>query len=406
MDALGGATCDGARRVGASAVVPLRASCRDAFLLLRPVRWKDRRYFMDLSVSGKLREKLSGPINPAALELIVGLTLALWTFFRIVLVHSSLASSYWVGMHKPMQYVQAIVLGSLITTIACKWSSLKVPSVALLFCLLLSSLTAWRMKDDLAPLALALFLVASRGMSLRRLARYYVAALAAALAAAMLLVCAMRVRHGEFSPKDALLLRYGFEDQYVIAIGIFSALSAAAMIARSSRSKRVLVVVCVLCAVVAFVSLHAKRMAIFMLALAACVYFGERRRAELLRLLSRREVRMTLAVLPVVLFCASNDLAKFYSFNAGRSGYTMLAPTFGYLFAACLGVMHARATLARRCLKGNLLVFTVAILYTLLLLFEAQPVYLEFNYSLLLLGLALDWGGQRGAEGGKNHFPE
>lgn len=361
---------------------------------------------MDLSVSEKLKEKMSGPISPAALELIVGFTLALWTFCRILFVHSSLASSYWVGTNKPMQYVQAIVLGFLIAAIACKGIDLKPVSIALLFCLFLSSVTLWKMKNNLNPLVLALFLVVSRGMSLRRLARYYIGATIAALAAAMLLTCVMMVRHGEFSLKDALLLRYGFEEQYVMAMAIFSALAAAAVIVRKKRSRNALMVACVLCAAVAFVPLHAKRMAIFMLALAACVFFGEAKRDDLLRLLSRREVRMALAVLPIVLLCVSNDLAKFYSIDVGRSGYAKLVPTFGYLFTVCLGAMHARAALARPCARGNLIVFLVAALYALLLMFETQPIYLEFNFSLLLFGLALGWGGQHEAVDDMGHLPE
>ena len=345
---------------------------------------------MDLSVSEKLKERLSGPISSAALELFVGLTLAFWTFFRVLLVHSSLASSYWVGTNKPMQYVQAIVLGLLIAAVACKELDLKPVGMALLFCLLFSSVSLWRMEGNLNLLVLALFLVASRGMSLRRLARYYIAAVIAAIAAAVLLVCAMKVRHGEFVLKDALLLRYGFENQYVMAVAIFSALAAAAMIVRKQRLKHMLMVASALCAVVAFVPLHAKRMAIFMIALGACVYLTEIKRDDLLRLLSRREVRVALAALPIALFCVSNDLAEFYSVDLGRSGYARLVPTFGYLFTVCLGVMYARATLARPCLKGNLIVFLVVILYVLLLIIETQPIYLEFNFSLLLLGLALD----------------
>lgn len=93
-----------------------------------------------------------------------------------------------------------------------------------------------------------------------------------------------------------------------------------------------------------------------------------------------------------MLFCVANDAPAFLQFTFDRSVYTGFVPLFGYASLFCFGVLYVRAVLLWPEDDGLFIVFAAFVLCSLWLLCEVEPMYLEFNLTLILLGAGVRRG--------------
>ncbi len=339
-----------------------------------------------------VRERLSAPVSERALETILGVALALWTFGEILFEHSTFAQTFWCVANRPVQYVQALVVGCLVAILAAKRFRLGVREVALMFPLLFFALLVWGKSRDPHTLVLALFAVCAQGMDLRRLARVYAAGAVVTLVAALALTGWVYTRDPAFSLRNVVFGRYVFGYFGALSCLLFSIVSAACLFVRGRKARVGLAVLCVAFAALSAVPLHSKRCAVFLLLLAALIA-ADVWRGEALARVARRDVTLwAVAVLPAVLFCLVGDMRTLYGAGFGLGAYANMTKVWGLGFSAAAALVFARAVLSWRGRDVDPVMVGIVCLFSLLLVFEQMPMNLEFNVTLLLLAQGLAQG--------------
>lgn len=332
-----------------------------------------------------VRERLSAPVSERALETILGATLALWTFGEILFEHSTFAQALWCVANRPVQYVQALVVGCLVAVLASKRFRLGVRDVALMFPLLFFALLVWGKSRDPHTLVLALFAVCVQGIDLRRLARAYATGAMVALVAALALTGWVHSLDSSFSLRNVVFGRYVFGYPGALSCLLFSIVSAACLFVRVRKARVGLAVLCVAFAALSAAPLHAKRCGVLFLLLAALIV-ADVLRGEALARVARRDLTLwVVAVLPAVLFCLVGDMRTLYGAGFELGAYANMTMVWGLGFSAAAALLFARAVLSWRGRDVDPVMIGIICFFSFLLVFEQQPMNLEFNVTLLML---------------------
>lgn len=339
-----------------------------------------------------VRERLSAPVSERALETILGVALALWTFGEILFEHSTFAQTFWCVANRPVQYVQALVVGCLVAALASKRFRLGARDVALMFPLLFFALLVWGKSRDPHTLVLALFVVCVQGMDLRRLARMYAAGVVCALVITLAVTGWVYTKDPAFSLKNLVFGRYMFGYFGALSCLVLGLASALSVVVRGRRARVALALACVAFAAVSAVPLHSKRCALFLLLLSAIIAIELRWPERLEAALSNRWARWGVALLPAALFCLVSDMRMLYGAGFGMGAYANMPKAWGLGFSLSAAVLFAFAIVGKPGRKVQPIVLAVAVLYALLFVFEQLPMNLEFNFGLMVLALGLYQG--------------
>ena len=346
----------------------------------------------DSQQSSKL-PALSKPISSHALEIFVGIVLALWVFGTIAFKQSVISSTDWAAAIKPYSFLLALTAGCLVASLACKGIDFELAGAVGLCCMLFAVLIYWRLANNAQPLVLALFLLAVKDMDLKRLLRFYAGGAIAGLVGSAVLVAVFSTSGIADCATSPLPILGAFNEPSIIACILFSVLCALTIGSGDNPRIRIaLVAACLLCAAAAFTFLHAKRCAFLIITLGVYHLANWKFADSLNSVFSRKSARWFLAALPIALFCLSNDAARFLGIGAQTGAYSVAIPTYGYAIVVCFAVLYVRAILIGGNHGMRPAVAVVAILYALFFLFEAFPMHLELNGALLMLSVGLGRG--------------
>lgn len=328
------------------------------------------------------------PVDDHALETLVGVAIAVWTFGQLVFTHATVGQLALVRDFSLGTCCQAIALGCLVAAIASRRFDFKPVGLVGLGVLLFSSISIWSKSQDLRLLVLALLIVAARNMDMRCLLRFFVGGAVSALLCvtvlAVLGVSAIRV-NPEFS--------FGFASAKTVACLLFAIVSALSLLAEDRRTRIVCAVVCVVCAVVAMFVLRVNSYAIFMVLVGEFVVFQDVLGCRLARIMAHREFGWFMAAVPIVLFCLCQDSDKYFTFASFLGGgYKALLTQYGTASLCCFAVVYVRAALLADRGERTTLAWLLLCVYFVACVFDANTVYLEFNGLLLFLTLGTDRG--------------
>lgn len=337
--------------------------------------------------------RLNAPPSARSLDNLAYVMLGLWVFGEIVFAQSTASAISWAIPVEPLLAIDAVVLGCLVVVLACKKFDFELPGTVGLVCLLFSALMVWNQRGDTHLVFLVLFLLVFKEMDLRKAMRVYAISAFAAFVVAIGISFFVHPEIDAFSLKSAILGRYAFEYSGAIACLLFSILAAVALSSsRESAVRIVLIVACVICAAGAFGLLYARRSAVLMLALAAFLAMDRKKPQSLAGLLSRREARWFIAVFPIALFCLSSDALGMLGIGSTQSAIAVFPSLFGYSALACLGALYVRSILLWGEDEGSAVPWVLFVLFAIYFVFESQPLYLEFNCTLLMLSMGLKRG--------------
>jgi len=128
---------------------------------------------------------MARPLSSQALEVLVGVALAIWTAGEIAFAHSIASSAPWVLSPGLIHFTRAIAAGCLIAAIACKQFDFRLLGILGLFGLVFPALVVWNRGHDAHLIILVLFLLSVRDLDYRRVFRFYAAGVMAGFAVAI-----------------------------------------------------------------------------------------------------------------------------------------------------------------------------------------------------------------------------
>lgn len=335
-----------------------------------------------------LKERAERPMSDHALETLVGVAIAAWTFGQLVFTHAtvgqlSIARDFSLGT-----CCQAVALGCLIAAIASRRFVFEPAGLVGLGVLLFSSITVWNKLQDLRLLVLALLIIAARNMDMRRLLRFFVGSALLALLCVTALAF-MGVTMIKFDPTPS----FGFTSAKVVACLLLGIVSALCLLANGRRTRIICAVTCLVCAAVAMLVLKVRSYAIFMTAVAVLVVCQDMLARRLSRIMAHREFGWFMAALPIVLFCLCQDSGKFFAFasNIG-GGYKALLAQYGMAALCCFAMVYVRTAMIASRDERSTFAWLLFCVYLVACAFDVNTAYLEFNGLLLFLALGVGRG--------------
>lgn len=335
-----------------------------------------------------LRERADGPMDGHAIETLVGVAVAAWTFGQIVFVHATVGQLPFAREFSLGVCCQAVALGCLIAAIASRRFEFEPAGLVALGVFLFVVITFWNKSKDPRLLVLALLVIAARRMNLRRLLRFY----AGGAVAALLCVLALAV-FGVTTIKYTPSPGFGFANVKTVGC-LLMGIVAAICIIEDKRDMRIpCFVLCLACAAVTVIVLRTMSYAVFMVIIGACVLGRDVLTRFASRLMAHREFGWFMAALPIVLFCLCQDTGKLFPFASFvKGGYSSVLGQYGFAALCCFAMVYVRAALLAD--RGHRTTFTWAMLLMYLLLLTSEPnlMYLEFNGLLVFLALGADKG--------------
>lgn len=315
--------------------------------------------------------------------------LALWVFGRLVFVHSGVGVLPGVAACSPMAWVQAIAFGCAVAAIAAKEVRADIAGQAILGLLFVASLVVFRQLADPNLAAFALLLAASWGVRPQRLLGVGVGAITAAI----LCVGVLRIAPSGFAGAGRqALLGLHFKDSRVIPLLSLCVLSCLFVAVRGRRPRMALCVPCVLCAAACVVRYDARRYALLLLLLVACVVADAVRHDELKALACDTRLRMCMAVAPPLLCAVVCDLASKYGLRAAgvdTGAYVSFLQIYGLLPLLLVMALYVRAALHIDFGVGLFPLWAVFAIYAVVLTCDARGMLVEMNLPLLLLSAGL-----------------
>ena len=335
-----------------------------------------------------LRERADRPMDDHALETLVGVAVAIWTFGQLVFVHGTVGQLPFAREFSLGVCCQSVALGCLIAAIASRRFEFEPAGLAGLGVLLFVTITVWSKLKEPRLLVLALLIIAARQMDLRRLMRFYLGGAVAAL-----LVVTALAAFGIATITYDSQPGYGFGNAKVVGC-LLMGIVVAACIIEGRRDMRIpCLALCLVCAGVALLVLRLKSYAVIMALIAACVLFQDSLTRFASGIIARREFSWFMAALPIVLFCLCQDTAKFYPFASFiGGGYKSFLGQYGFAALCCFAIVSVRATLLANRGEGTVLTWTLLLICIFVLTFDENAMYLEFNGMLLFLALGAGRG--------------
>lgn len=330
-----------------------------------------------------LKERADRPMDDHALETLVGVAIAAWTFGLLVFTHATVGQLPFSRDFSLGTCCQAVALGCLIAAIASKRFDFKPAGLVGLGVLLFSSISIWNKSQDLRLLVLALLVVAARGMDMRRLLRFF----AGAAALALLCVTTLAVT-GVTTVRVDPTLAFGFASAKTVACLLLGITSALCLTVEDRRMRIPCAVVCLVCAALAMFILKVRSYAVFMALVGVLVVFQDVIARRLSGIMAHREFGWFMAAAPIVLFCLCQDSDKYFTFASFLGGgYKALLTQYGTASLCCFAVVYVRAALLADRGERTTLAWLLLCVYFVACAFDANTVYLEFNGLLLFLTL-------------------
>ena len=333
----------------------------------------------------RLKEMANEPVSDRWVDALVRCALALWTFGQIVFVHSAMGELPWVVDAGIAQLFQACVGGCLVAALACRGFGFRPASVVIMFCALVVAVSVWRKVGDLHLIVLLLFVLVARGMDLRSLFRCYVYS----AIAGMLVVCGSSVlgmaATRVFLHVDGYAVSYGFSSDGAFGSILLSVLVGMVLGSREAPSWHGVVLLSVLSAIVALVVLGSAFVALLAIVFAVCVCVHAHLPDVVHSIAVRPEWHWLVAVAPVVLLCVIADGTKLFKLPATVGAYELGVGLYGYGALVCLLLMYVRSILLLGASGWSFLALCGCVLFSLLLVCEQTPLFMECNCTLLLL---------------------
>lgn len=336
-----------------------------------------------------LLKRAEEPVPHEWIDRMVCIALMVWTFGEIVFTHSLVGDLDVVRANGLGVLHQALTGGLLIAALTCKKLDVERPTLVVLGCALFSTVVLWRAKGDAGPLVLVLMLVVGGSVDLRLLARCYALSAVVGMLVAMLCSCL-----GISGALDALVgavfvPTFGFKEQGVFGYLILSTSVGIALGTANARLRLALAAVDIVGAGLLFVFVRAKIVALFVAALSGGIVLCER--VPRLRWLNgvHRKLCWGVALVPLALFCLSNDAPEFLSLSMFQGSYGSLVGMYGYTVLLCLYLCYVCGVLRCSCAHYDYLMLYACLLFAFLLTRGTLPMELEFNCTLLVLTRAL-----------------
>ena len=343
---------------------------------------------MSKKTLGALRERGDRPMGNRALETLVGVAIAAWTFGLLVFTHATVGQLPFARTYSLGTCCQAAALGCLIASIAGRRFDFKPAGLAGLGVLLFVAITIWSKSQDLRLLVLALLVIAARGMDMRRLLRFFVGSAVLALLCVTALAV-LGITTVKFDPMPS----FGFTSAKIVACLLFGIVSAFCLLANDRLTRRICAATCLVCAVVVIVVLKVRSYAIFMALVAVLVLFQDVLARRLSRAMAHREFGWFMSVVPIALFCLCQDSGKYFAFAASIGGaYKSLLAQYGMTALCCFAVVYVRAALLANRDERTTFAWLLLCVYFAACSFDANTVYLEFNGLLLFLAIGTGRG--------------
>ena len=333
----------------------------------------------------RLRERAEEPMTQRGIEILVGVALAVWVFGQLVFSYSTFAQVYRISLMDISKFHQAIAAGCLIAAVASKNIRLRPAEIVAIFVALFATLTVWRRGGDTRPVILLLFLIVSTDLDLSRLARFFVAG--AILAFILVLgVAAIGRSATRFAiTEGSLTSAYGFDRPETLAFALLGTLGALPLGWKKQLSWTHFYVLCLVGAVTTLLVLHQLSVTVLMVGL-ACIVALPALRPTLPEAATQSTLfRWAMALLPVALFFIINDGAKFYNLPFPKGGFTNCVGAYGFLVPALIAGLHVRTLITHDDQHPEWLEMALPIPYMLAFIVSINPLFLEFNCTLLLL---------------------
>lgn len=319
------------------------------------------------------------------IETLVGVALAVWVFGQLVFSYSTFSQLYRISLLDISKFHQAIAAGCLIAAVASKSIRLRPAEIVAIFVALFATLTVWRRGGDARPVILLLFLVVSTDLDISRLARFFVAGALAAFVLVLGMAAIGKSATRFAALEGGLTSAYGFDRPETLSFAHLGVLGALPLGWKKQLSWQHYGVLCLAGALVTLLVLHQPFVAVLMVGL-ACLVALPALRPEISDAAAQSTIfRWVVALLPVALFFIINDGMKFYNLPFPKGGFVNCVGTYGFLAPALIAGFHARAQIARGDQLPGWIELTLPIPYLLAFVISMNPLFLEFNCTLLLL---------------------